>query len=53
MTDEHATLAPLAEALNAHFDQMSMDEIMARIERLGMERRQELLVWLARQVVPC
>lgn len=51
--DEHAALAPLAEALNAHYDQMSIDEIMARIERLGMERRRELLVWLARQVVPC
>jgi hypothetical protein len=53
LPDEHAALEPLAEALNVHYDQMSMDEIMARIERLGMERRQELLAWLARQLAPC
>jgi hypothetical protein len=51
--DEHAALAPLSEALNAHYDQMSMDEIMARIERLGTERRQELLAWLVLQLAPC
>jgi hypothetical protein len=49
-SEEHAALAPLAEALNAHYDQMSMDEIMVRIERLGMDRRQELLAWLAGRV---
>ncbi|QVL49773.1 MAG: hypothetical protein KFB96_04575 [Thiocapsa sp.] len=48
--EEHAVLAPFAAALNGHYDQMSMDEIMARIERLGMERRQELLAWLAGRV---
>ncbi|UHD16309.1 hypothetical protein [Thiocapsa bogorovii] len=42
-----------SEALNAHYDQMSMDEIMARIEQLGTERRQELLAWLALQLAPC
>ncbi|SDW09772.1 hypothetical protein [Thiocapsa roseopersicina] len=51
--EEHAVLTPLLEALDAHYDQMSMDEIMARIERLGMKRRQELLAWLARQLVAC
>lgn len=47
---EHALLAPLAEALNGHYDQMSMDEIMARIERLSAERRQALFEWLGERV---
>ncbi|MFB1490190.1 MULTISPECIES: hypothetical protein [unclassified Thiocapsa] len=48
--EEHAVLAPLAAALNGHYDQMSMDEIMARIERLSAERRQALFEWLAGRV---
>jgi hypothetical protein len=50
LPEERAELAPLAEALNAHYDQMSMDEIMARIERLSAERRQALFEWLAKRV---
>ncbi|NCC30260.1 MAG: hypothetical protein EOM22_19435, partial [Gammaproteobacteria bacterium] len=50
LPDEHAVLAPLAEALNAHYDQMSMDEIMARIERLSAERLQALFEWIAGRV---
>jgi hypothetical protein len=38
---------PIAEGLNVPDDQMSMDEIMARIERLAAERRKALLGWLA------
>jgi hypothetical protein len=43
-------LAPLADALNAHYDQMSMDEILARIERLSVERLHALFEWLAKRV---
>ena len=50
LPEERAELAPLAEALNAHYDQTSMDEIMARIERLSAERRQALFEWLAKRV---
>ncbi|MBK1644817.1 hypothetical protein CKO25_09175 [Thiocapsa imhoffii] len=45
-SDERAALAPLVDALAAHFDQMCMDEIRARIERLPAARQQSLLAWL-------
>ncbi|MCF8005630.1 MAG: hypothetical protein K9L32_15770 [Chromatiaceae bacterium] len=47
---ESAELAPIANALAAHYDQMSMDDIVARIRRLSQERRRELVTLLAAEM---
>ncbi|MBN2886822.1 MAG: hypothetical protein JXM75_08975, partial [Chromatiaceae bacterium] len=43
---EQAALAPIIAALTAHLDQMTVDEIKARIERLPPPRQAELRTWL-------
>lgn len=47
---ESAELAPIANALAAHYDQMSMDDIVARIRRLSQERRWELTALLTAEI---
>ncbi|MEA1052177.1 hypothetical protein U5801_20540 [Lamprobacter modestohalophilus] len=47
---ESAELAPITNALAAHYDQMSMDDIVARIRRLSQERRRELMALLTAEI---
>ncbi|KAA6182250.1 hypothetical protein F2Q65_18185 [Thiohalocapsa marina] len=47
---ERARLDPVATALAAHYDQMSMDDILARIRRLSLERQQRLYALLAAEL---
>jgi hypothetical protein len=48
--EERAELEPLAAALHAHYDQMSIDEILGRIRRLSEVRQRELLELLAAEL---
>ena len=41
--EERAELEPFTAALHAHYDQMSIDEILNRIRRLSETRQHELL----------
>ena len=43
LPEEQALMQPVMTRLTAHLDQMSMDEIIARIERLPAERQRQLL----------
>ncbi|AFL72856.1 hypothetical protein Thivi_0814 [Thiocystis violascens DSM 198] len=47
LPSEKAMLDPVMAALTAHLDQMSMDEIVARIEQLTLERQRKLYQRLA------
>ena len=44
--EEQATRQPLVAKLTAHLDQMSMDEMIVRIEQLPTARQHQLLAWL-------
>ena len=48
--EERADLEPIAAALHAHYDQMSIDEILGRIRRLSETRQRELLGLLAAEL---
>jgi len=48
--EERAELEPIAAALHAHYDQMSIDEILSRIRRLSVTRQRELLGLLAAEL---
>ena len=41
--EESADMEPIANALVAHYDQMSMNDILARIRRLSEDRQRELI----------
>ncbi|HRX61972.1 MAG TPA: hypothetical protein P5260_12280 [Candidatus Competibacter sp.] len=45
--EEQAVLAPMISRLTAHLDQMSVDELFARIERLAEPQQRELLARLS------
>jgi hypothetical protein len=45
--EEQAALAPMISRLTAHLDQMSVDELFARIERLSESQQRELLARLS------
>ncbi|NBC48027.1 MAG: hypothetical protein GVY22_08560, partial [Gammaproteobacteria bacterium] len=47
---EQAALEPIGNALHAHYDQMSLDEILARIRRLSQVRQRELYGMLAAEL---
>jgi hypothetical protein len=47
---EQAALEPIGNALHAHYDQMSLDEILARIRRLSQARQRELYGMLAAEL---
>ena len=47
LPSEKAMVDPVMAALTAHLDQMSMDEIVARIEQLALERQRKLYKLLA------
>jgi hypothetical protein len=44
--EEQATRQPLVAKLTAHLDQISMDEMIVRIEQLPTARQHQLLAWL-------
>jgi hypothetical protein len=41
--DEQAQMVPVADRLTGHLDQMSVDELVARIERLASPQQRQLL----------
>lgn len=45
--EEQAALVPIINRLTAHLDQLSMDELFARIERLSEPQQRELLARLS------
>ena len=45
--DEQAQMVPVADQLTGHLDQMSVDELVARIERLSKSQRHQLLARLS------
>ena len=45
--EEQLQLAPIVSRLTAHLDQMSMDELFARIERLSESQQRQLLTRLS------
>lgn len=48
--EEQAVLQPILERLTAHLDQMSMDELISRIDRLPITQQHQLLAWLSERV---
>ncbi|MEB4593564.1 hypothetical protein VSS37_21480 [Candidatus Thiothrix sp. Deng01] len=49
--DELSVLQPLETQLTAHLDQMSMDEIIARIERLPVKAQRKLALLLSQRLM--
>lgn len=50
LPEEQALIQPIMAQLTAHLDRMSMDEIIARIERLSTERQRQLLSLLSERL---
>lgn len=49
--DELSVLQPIESQLTAHLDQMSMDEIIARIERLPVKAQRKLVLLLSQRLM--
>ncbi|MEI6414682.1 MAG: hypothetical protein WCP34_10555, partial [Pseudomonadota bacterium] len=50
LPEEQAAMTPTRARLIAHLDQMSMDDILERIERLSAERQRQLLLLLSERL---
>ncbi|WP_207168497.1 hypothetical protein [Thiocystis violacea] len=50
--DEKAAIAPIEEALTVHLDRMSVNGIMERIERLPLQRQEEIYTRLMARFTP-
>ena len=50
LPEEQALMQPVMAQLIVHLDQMSMDEIISRIERLPAERQRQLLLLLSERL---
>ncbi len=48
--EEKAVIEPVLTSLTAHLDQLSVDEIIGRIERLPVEQQRELLALLSKRL---
>ena len=50
LPQEEAVIEPVLTSLTAHLDQLSVDEIIGRIERLPVEQQRELLALLSERL---